>query len=396
MLINHVKNQDLAKGIDYYHEYTFWFQVSLIIDPLAQSNIIIGTDGRDQIFGRDLNDTIKGLRGDDLLLGEAGDDRVEGGVGDDVINGGPGNDTTNAGKGNDTIIGDRGDDIIDGGSGSGDVADYSSLGAPIALLEMGQIFKLDFGTDILVSIETVIGDATQFNVIDGVSDGAFFANDNNASFNIDLGAEQLTINIDSPGVGPFVVQVVNFNNVIGTNLDDYLQGNAFANILSGEKGEDSLLGGKGGDTLSGGAGRDRLFGGQGSDVLLGDRGSDNLIGGNGDDVLRGGRGQDVLDGTGGQSGANDFDQLFGGLNSDLFVLGTSQDKFYQGDGFAAILDFESGTDKIQLNGSVEEYVFVSDNIILLDGDLIATTNSAFDLQEDFVFVDSLLGAFPAW
>ena len=65
-----------------------WVTVLLIIDPLAQSNIINGSRGSDQIFGRDLNDTINGLRGDDLLLGEAGDDRVEGGGGDDVINGG--------------------------------------------------------------------------------------------------------------------------------------------------------------------------------------------------------------------------------------------------------------------------------------------------------------------
>ena len=190
-----------------------WVTVLLIIDPLAQSNIINGSRGSDQIFGRDLNDTINGLRGDDLLLGEAGDDRVEGGAGDDVINGGPGNDIAKAGKGNDTIIGDRGDDIIDGGSGSADVADYSSLGAPITLLEMGQIFKLDFGTDILLSIETVIGDASQSNSIDGVSDGAFFDNDNNASFNIDLSAERLTVNIASSNIGPFDIQVVNFKNV---------------------------------------------------------------------------------------------------------------------------------------------------------------------------------------
>ena len=370
--------------------------VALIIDPLAQANIIIGTTDSDQIFGRDLNDTIKGLRGDDLLLGEAGDDRIEGGAGDDVINGGPGNDIAKAGKGNDIIIGDRGDDIIDGGSGSVDVADYSSLGAPITLLDMGQIFKLDFGTDILLSIETVIGDATQLNTIDGISDGAFFDNDNNASFNINLSAESLTVDIASSGIGPFDIRVVNFNNVIGTNLDDVIQGNAFANDLSGERGDDVLQGGKGHDILTGGLGSDRLFGGNGKDTLWGNRGSDSLVGGNGDDVLQGGQGKDIIDGSGSKLGANDFDQFFGGSNSDLFVLGNTQEKLYLGDGFAAILDFKSGTDKIQLNGSAEEYVFVSDSIILLDGDLIATTNSAFDLQSDFVFVDPLSGAVAVW
>lgn len=373
-----------------------WVTVLLIIDPLAQSNIINGSRGSDQIFGRDLNDTINGLRGDDLLLGEAGDDRVEGGAGDDVINGGPGNDIAKAGKGNDTIIGDRGDDIIDGGSGSADVADYSSLGAPITLLEMGQIFKLDFGTDILLSIETVIGDASQSNSIDGVSDGAFFDNDNNASFNIDLSAERLTVNIASSNIGPFDIQVVNFNNVIGTNLDDVIQGNAFANDLSGERGDDFLQGGKGRDTLTGGMGSDRLFGGNGKDTLWGNRGSDSLVGGNGDDVLQGGQGQDIINGTGSKLGSSDFDQLFGGSNADIFILGTAEEKFYQGDGFATILDFESGADKIQLNGSVEEYTFVSNKIILLGGDLIATTSAVFDIQADLVFTDPLSDTFPVW
>lgn len=373
-----------------------WVTVLLIIDPLAQSNIINGSRGSDQIFGRDLNDTINGLRGDDLLLGEAGDDRVEGGAGDDVINGGPGNDIAKAGKGNDTIIGDRGDDIIDGGSGSADVADYSSLGAPITLLEMGQIFKLDFGTDILLSIETVIGDASQSNSIDGVSDGAFFDNDNNASFNIDLSAERLTVNIASSNIGPFDIQVVNFNNVIGTNLDDVIQGNAFANDLSGERGDDFLQGGKGRDTLTGGMGSDRLFGGNGKDTLWGNRGSDSLVGGNGDDVLQGGQGQDIINGTGSKLGTSDFDQLFGGSNADIFILGTAEEKFYQGDGFATILDFESGADKIQLNGSVEEYTFVSNKIILLGGDLIATTSAVFDIQADLVFTDPLSDTVLVW
>lgn len=378
------------------YKLLLWVTVLLIIDPLAQSNIINGSRGSDQIFGRDLNDTINGLRGDDLLLGEAGDDRVEGGAGDDVINGGPGNDIAKAGKGNDTIIGDRGDDIIDGGSGSADVADYSSLGAPITLLEMGQIFKLDFGTDILLSIETVIGDASQSNSIDGVSDGAFFDNDNNASFNIDLSAERLTVNIASSNIGPFDIQVVNFNNVIGTNLDDVIQGNAFANDLSGERGDDFLQGGKGRDTLTGGMGSDRLFGGNGKDTLWGNRGSDSLVGGNGDDVLQGGQGQDIINGTGSKLGASDFDQLFGGSNTDIFILGTAEEKFYQGDGFATILDFESGADKIQLNGSVEEYTFVSNKIILLGGDLIATTSTVFDIQADLVFTDPLSDTFPVW
>ena len=74
----------------------------------------------------------------------------------------------------------------------------------------------------------MIGDASQSNSIDGVSDGAF-DNDNNVIY-VDLSAERLIVNIASSNIGPFDIQVVNFNNVIGTNLDDVIQGNAFANV----------------------------------------------------------------------------------------------------------------------------------------------------------------------
>jgi serralysin len=66
-------------------------------------------------------------------------------------------------------------------------------------------------------------------------------------------------------------------NLIGSNYNDVLIGDAGPNILDGGKGEDKLIGAGGADTLRGGAGNDTLDGGAGNDVLDGGVGSDKFI-----------------------------------------------------------------------------------------------------------------------
>ena len=73
--------------------------------------------------------------------------------------------------------------------------------------------------------------------------------------------------------------------------------------LSGEAGNDTL-------TLSGFG---SLFGGEGDDTLSGGEGDNILSGGNGDDVLIGSGGKDILT---------------GGAGADRFVLGSSEEIFY--------------------------------------------------------------------
>jgi Ca2+-binding RTX toxin-like protein len=63
-------------------------------------------------------------------------------------------------------------------------------------------------------------------------------------------------------------------NGTGTNQDDVITGNAFANTLDGRAGKDSLKGGGGNDVLIGGAGNDVLDGGSGFDKMTGGSGND--------------------------------------------------------------------------------------------------------------------------
>ncbi len=118
----------------------------------------------------------------------------------------------------------------------------------------------------------------------------------------------------------------------------------------GLEGNDSLQGGSGNDLLAGGSGQDRLTGGKGGDEIYGDAGDDWLNGVPGQrDDLQGGLGADTLISAGqgdvmmGWScplpSQSDRD---GDDARDVF-------RFVSGSkGQASILDFEDGTDRIDL------------------------------------------------
>lgn len=99
------------------------------------NDLIIGTDGDDQIHGddslggwrntgRDIvygnqgNDTIYGESGNDQLYGDDDDDVIDGGAGNDRLEGGVGNDLLWGGPGRDVLFGEAGDDELYGGSGN--------------------------------------------------------------------------------------------------------------------------------------------------------------------------------------------------------------------------------------------------------------------------------------
>ena len=59
-----------------------------------------------------------GTNGDDVIVGSDGDDNIDAGPGDDWVCGGPGNDSLDGGDGNDVVIGGTGDDGPSGGPGN--------------------------------------------------------------------------------------------------------------------------------------------------------------------------------------------------------------------------------------------------------------------------------------
>lgn len=100
-----------------------------------------------------------------------------------------------------------------------------------------------------------------------------------------------------------------FEDVYGSEHNDY---------IIGDNGANAIWGGGGNDFISANVGDDRLYGGNGHDSLWGGNGDDTLHGGNGRDVLMGHADDDVL------IGGADTDYLYGGAGADRFVIENTQ------------------------------------------------------------------------
>ncbi len=230
------------------------------------------------IAGTPNNDFLSGTVGDDQIFGVGGNDNISGGQGNDLIDGGQGNDTLFGNAGNDTFRASQGNDSIDGGDGI-DVADYSYLNKSITLSGVGTITKSGgFGTDQVFKVETVIADAdVANNTID--ASGSLPG----VSATADLEAQSISAN-NVPGLGTLTFNVVNFDNVIGTNVADSIKGDGQANQLFGKAGNDTIDGRGGNDLIDGGDGNDDLAGGAGNDTFKGGQGNDSINGGDGIDT----------------------------------------------------------------------------------------------------------------
>ena len=206
--------------------------------------------------------------------------------------------------------------------------------------------------------------------------------------NVNLEEERATF-VDGEGQTQ-TETILNVERAIGSAFDDTLVGDAVSNVLEGNDGNDSLVGGDGNDDLIGGPGTDTIDGGSGvdrvffddifrsgdeyavnanlaegkatfidgggqtqtetirnvesaiggllDDTLVGDAGANTLEGNDGDDSLIGGAGDDIL------SGGSGNNTLRGDSGSDRFDLAL--------DGFAAIADFQPGTDFLGLPAGV--------------------------------------------
>ena len=108
-------------------------------------------------------------------------------------------------------------------------------------------------------------------------------------------------------------------DIIGTEGDDIIYGDAFDNLIHGKGGDDYLDGGYSRDVIFGGSGANTLAGGDATDLLFGGFHDDIIYGGAGDDYLYGGAGTDMLYGGGGA------DTIEGGVGNDITFGGGGDD-----------------------------------------------------------------------
>ena len=140
---------------------------------------IASAGGRDDIFGGRGDDSLDGGGGNDNVFGEMGNDTVKGGAGNDLVRGNLGDDVVDGGGGNDTVEGGSGNDVIDGRQG----ADLASGGAGADEFIYRTYNSNPGETDIILDF------ASGVDVLNFVSarrwDGAFIADGMDADTNSD-------------------------------------------------------------------------------------------------------------------------------------------------------------------------------------------------------------------
>lgn len=386
-------------------------------------NLIVGSDGNDNLPGtaaddeiRGLagNDTIRGGDGGDLLIGGAGNDLIAadlvgsfadlggveeeselfGGGGDDTLIGGDRDDYIVGGEDNDLLRGNAGNDTLDGGAG--DDRNVGNAGDDLYLIRDAGDHITEFkdeGTDTVIASVDYTLDA-QVEVL--TLTGSALAGTGNGRANLITGTVA--------------------NNVLsGLDNNDTLVGGDGADTLLGGNGVDSLSGGDGDDNLDGGYAGDRMAGGDGDDIYVVDTAADvtieaagegvdtvissisrglganleNLtltgtaaingtgnslanvmIGDAGDNSLAAGGDADTLDGGAGN------DTLFGSVGDDLLTGGTGADVFRftgKNSNIDTVTDFTSGEDRIDL--SVYGLTFAQLDISTSGGNLLIDLNA---------------------
>ena len=291
-----------------------------------QDDQIIGNDEANFLSGQGGDDIIEGRGGNDLIVGNKGDDQMFGEEGDDLLvwNNGDGSDLMVGGEGEDKVQVNFFTDLVDNDLDNDDVAEIFDDGdgtVTFARVELnGQTERGLFALDIQETeeIEVNFGDGndtarmndlitTDFGVtLEGGDDDTGDQPDPAAGDTLDLslvsegvyvaldalknGSEEGAVsNVGNFGGGPrtFFVQANDFENAIGTEEGDVLDGNGQANVFSGLGGEDTLFGRGGNDLLVGNKGDDEMFGEEGDDLLVWNNGD-------GSDLMHGGTGLDRL------------------------------------------------------------------------------------------------------
>jgi Ca2+-binding RTX toxin-like protein len=305
------------------------------------------------------NDTLEGSNAADYLNGGGGDDVIGAGNGADELIGGAGNDSLDGSSGNDLLVGGSGADTLNGGLGV-DTISYSTAAAGVyVFLGDRANWTGDAVGDAPSGIENLTGTAFNDilgmdagnNVIDGGAGNDVLFGQGGADTLIGgAGFDTASYATATSGIYAFIGDWGSFTGdaqgdtyfsieaITGTNFNDIIGMDDFANTLAGGAGDDILYGEGGGDRLFGNAGFDTVsyaFAPSGVYVLFADLGNatgdaagdsefssiESIVGSAFDDTI----------------GMGDFnDTLAGGGGNDVLLGNGGGDKFFGNDGFDTV------------------------------------------------------------
>ena len=308
---------------------TFGSAIGAFVDVVPGDTITFDFDfidaesagGNSFSFFKDFAFATFGEQGIDKIVGTNGADTLLGGNDNDVIEGLGGADVISGGAGDDIILGGAGADTMDGGLGT-DTVSFFDLSAAVTT-------NLANGTAVSGGVTDVIKD---------------------------------------------------FENILGSTLNDTLTGDTNNNTIDGSSGNDVINGSAGDDLLIGGPGADTMDGGSGTDTadfasenavtvslnagtatiggvvdaltnienINGGVFGDTIAGNSGANVIAGGAGDDTLTGNG---GADTFLYITPGDSAGINSNSTLSSTILATDGVDEIADFVSGTDKIGISSA---------------------------------------------
>jgi Ca2+-binding RTX toxin-like protein len=349
--------------------------IQVTLDGANDSNVIIAT-GDDQIIRGIEN--ITGTNEDDQITGDGQQNIIQGLAGDDVLGASQGSDTMDKSVGNDTVD-------------YSDLTGVQRINVTLNGPNVTSVQVIGGTTDQISNIENVIGTAgndsltgdTQSNHLEGLAgddtligaegsdilDGGDGLGD---TVDYSGATESININLATGVVADDGYQssdtVIDVENVIGSDFDDIIVGNADANTLDSGDGDDALTASVGSDEFDGGDGSDTLdysglTGVTGVAVTLNGQSTVNVTvtGGDNDTVTNV---ENVIGSTGDDDlGGDLYNNRFEGLaGSDNFTASAGTDTYLGGDG-SDTLDystfFAAGAINVQLQGASNSTVFVA-------------------------------------
>lgn len=400
------------------------------------SDLLIADNEINTLIGGDGNDTLEANNGDDFLYGGNSDDSLFGGLGADAISGGEGVDTafylTSVAGVTIDLTGDRDSaDYVTGLKGGSAEGDRIQQVENIVGSTQADYLQGDDNPNILMggdSVDTLFGGGDMDSLYGGIGrdniDGGM-GNDfleGGAGFDILNGGEgtdSLSYMESSAGVTvnlagdldsrSFVIGATggdaqgdvftSIENLIGSDFNDYLQGDAGNNTIDGKDGSDILEGGGGNDFFYGGAGFDSYDGGSDQDTVSYENATTavvvNLSGQNSLSFYQGGVNGDAQ----GDSYKNieyiiasDYaDVLIGDANNNLFQGGFGGDTIYGGEGVDTV-SYLGATLAVTVDLSdVDDEGFIS--LTATQGDAVGDRLKSIESVEGSLLNDMLLGDF---
>ena len=364
------------------------------------------------LTGNGLGNQLTGNSGNNIIQGNGGNDTLVGNDGNDELIGGTGVDKMFGGKGSDTYWVDSEFDEVDETDGTG----ADSGGTDIVHTDVSYSIENRIGVEHMVAEGgagiTLTGNNLGNNLTGNSGNNTLIGNGGDDILNGGVGEDTMR-----GGIGDDTYFVDNPNDVIIENASEMengkpvsggrdtiytsasyklaegvsveviqgtgqnalqLEGNEFANSITGVAQNDTLLGGGGNDTLIGSNGDDDLSGGSESDSLIGGIGDDTLDGGTGADTLAGGDGGDTYyvdnandkiteTGSGGRDtvittrswtlggGLEDLEVLNSGSETDLDLTGNELANKLTGNDGDNVLDGKAGADTMTGGGGDDTY-----------------------------------------